>query len=308
MKAVVLHEYGPAKNLKWEEMPDPKVEEGRLLVRVHASSVNPIDYKLRSGVMKDEMPLEFPAILGYDFAGVVQEVGPKVEGFQVGDRVFGLADKAYAELTAAKASETAVIPGANGTTPAIDLTTAAAIPLISVTGYQLMIDGAKAQKDQTILLTGAVGMVGRAALQAAKEIGAKVIAAVRAKQIEEALKLGATSAIDVSDEAGFAKLGFVDAVADTVGGELATKLLAKVKQGGVFASVAGPPKGAELHPTLVINALYSHADPKTFVHYAELVRDGKFVLPIDRVVPMSDAAEAQAATEKGGRGKIVLTA
>jgi NADPH:quinone reductase-like Zn-dependent oxidoreductase len=308
MKAVVLHEYGPAKNLKWEEMPDPQAGEGRVLVRVHASSVNPIDYKLRSGVMKADMPLEFPAILGYDFAGVVQAVGPKVEGFKAGDRVFGLADKAYAELTAAKASETALIPGANGATPAIDLTTAAAIPLISVTGYQLMRDGAKAQKDQTILLTGAVGMVGRAALQAAKEAGAKVIAVVRAKQIDEALKLGATSAIDANDEAEFEKLGFVDAVADTVGGELATKLLAKVKQGGIFASVVGAPKGAELHPMLTISAVYSHADPKTFAHFAELVRDGKFALPIDRVLPMSDAAEGQAVAEKGGRGKIVLTA
>jgi NADPH:quinone reductase-like Zn-dependent oxidoreductase len=302
MKAVVLHEYGPARNLKYEDFEDPKPGPGEVLVRVQAVSINPIDWKMRSGAAKERFPVEFPAILGRDVAGIVRELGEGITNFKEGDRVFALASHTYAELCVVKASELAKIP------EGLELTTAAAIPLVSVTGDQLMRDGAKAQKDQTILLTGALGSVGRIALYAAKEIGAKVIAGVRKKQIEEALSLGAVAAIDIGDDDEIAKLGTVDAVADTIGGPTATKLIGKVKPGGNYGSVVGPPSNAALHPTVQVNAFMAHPDAKTYVHYGEAVRDKKLMLPIDRMMPLAEAAEAQAISEKGGGGKIILLA
>jgi len=302
MKAVVLHEYGGPSKLKYEDFPDPQPGPGEVLVRVQAVSLNPIDWKMRSGAAKERFPLEFPAILGRDVAGVVREVGEGVQGFKDGDRVFALANKTYAELCVVKASDLAIVP------EGLELTIAGTIPLVSVTGDQLMRDGAKAQKGETILLTGTLGSVGRIALFAALEIGAKVIAGVRKKQIEEAKSLGATEAIDISDDDELAKLGIVDAVADTIGGELATKLITKVKPGGNYGSVVGPPSNAALNPTVHVNAFMAHADAKTYVHYGEAIRDGKLVLPVDRMVPLADAAEAQAVAEKGGIGKIVLLA
>jgi len=303
MKAVVIHEYGKPSVMRWEEFADPVPGPGEVLVRVGAASLNPVDWKMRSGAAAQHFPVQFPGILGRDVAGVIRELGPDVEGFELGDRVFALAWGTYAQLCVVKASELAKIP------EGLDMTTAAAIPLVALTGDQLMRTAAEAQPGQTIVLTGALGSVGRCAMFAAKEIGANVIAGVRRKQIEEAKKLGAVEAIPIDDDDAIAKLGLVDAVADTVGGNVAAKLLAKVKQGGVFGSVLGSPNGAALHPTVKVNAIMAHPDPATVIHYAEAVRDGKLVLPVERVMPMEGAAEAHAEAEKGGvGGKIVLTA
>lgn len=303
MKAVVIHEYGKPSVLKWEDFPDPKPGKGEVLVRVQAVSINPIDLKMRSGAAAERFPVTFPGVLGRDVAGVIRELGEGVEGFQVGDRVMALARATYAELCVVKASELAKIPDG------MDITTAAAVPLVSLTGDQLMRDGAKAQKGQSVVLTGAVGAVGRIALFYAKENEVNVIAGVRAKQMDEARSLGAIESIDVGDDKAIAMLGAVDAVADAVNGEVATKLIGKVKPGGNFGSVLGPPKNAALHPTVQVNAISAHPEPKTVVHYAEAVRDGRLKLPISHVMPMAEAAEAHAMLEKGGvDGKIVLTA
>jgi len=301
MKAVVLHEYGPPSKLKYEDFPNPRPGPGEVLVAVRAASINPIDWKMRSGVAKAHFPVTFPAILGRDVAGIVRELGEGVKDFAVGDRVFALAWGTYAELCVVKADILAKIP------EGLDLTVAAAVPLVSVTGDQLIRIATAVQPGQTIVLTGAVGSVGRCALFAASEIGANVIAGVRASQIVEAKSLGAMEAIDLSDDSAIAKLGTVDGVADTVGGDAAPKLLAKVKPGGAFGSVLGPPKDAALHPTVNIKPITAQPDPATYIHYGEAVRDGKLILPIDRIMPLSDAAAAQAAAEKGGVGKIVLT-
>jgi NADPH:quinone reductase-like Zn-dependent oxidoreductase len=301
MKAAVLHEYGPASNLKYEDFPDPKPGPGEVLVAVRAISLNPIDWKMRSGAAKERFPVTFPAILGRDFAGIVRELGEGAKGFAIGDRVFGLTLGTYAELCVIPATDLAKIPDG------LDMTVAATVPLVSITGDQLMRDGAVAQRGQTVILTGAIGSVGRCALFAALEIGAKIIAGVRKNQIAEVKSIGAIEAIDTSDDSAIAKLGTVDGVADTVGGNLAPKLLAKVKPGGNYGSTIGPPKDAALHPTVNIKPILSHRDPATYIHYGEAVRDGKLKLPIDRVMPLSDAAQAQAIGEKGGGGKIVLT-
>jgi NADPH:quinone reductase-like Zn-dependent oxidoreductase len=301
MKAAVLHEYGGPSKLKYEDFADPKPGAGEVLISVKAVSINPVDWKMRSGAAKERFPVNFPGILGRDLAGVVRSLGEGVEGFQEGDRVFALAHDTYAELCVVKASELAKIPDG------LDMTTAAAVPLVALTGDQLIRKATAVQSGQTIVLTGALGSVGRCALFAALEIGAKVIAGVRKKQIDEAIGLGATAAIDLDDDDAIEKLGTVDAVADTVNHEVAAKLIAKVKPGGIFGSVLGPPSNAALHPTVQVHAMMAVPDPLTVVHYAEAIRDGKLKLPIDRAMPLAEAGNAQATAEKGGIGKIVLT-
>ena len=304
MKAAVLHEYGPPSNLKYEDFPDPKPGEGEVLVRVSAVSINPVDLKMRSGAAKDHFPVDFPSPIGRDVAGVVREVGEGVTNFIAGDRVMSYADKTYAELCVVKASDLAKIP------EDLEMTTAGAVPLVSCTGDQIVRVAAKVEAGQTVLITGALGSVGRCAVFAAREIGAKVIAGVRKKQLDEAKALpGVIDAIAIDDDVALATLGLVDAVADTVGGETATKLLAKVKQGGNFGSILGEPKGTALHPTVKVTALMAHPDPATFVHYGEAIRDGKLVLPIDHMMPLADAAKAHALSEKGDlSGKLILLA
>jgi NADPH:quinone reductase-like Zn-dependent oxidoreductase len=302
MKAVVLHEYGGPHKLKYEDVPDPVAKEGQVLVRVAATSVNPIDYKMRSGAVKDFFPLELPAILGRDISGIVRELGSGVSGFKPGDKVMALGWKAYAELTVVAAKDLAFVPDN------LDLVKAAALPLVTLTGEQLITRGAKIQAGQTVLVTGAVGSVGRSAVWTAKKAGAKVIAGVKKSQLKEAATLGADQVLALDDAAAIDKLGFIDAVADTVGGETAQKLLGKVKQGGIFAGVVGPPANANMHPTVKIEPIQSKPDAAMLRIMAEDVAAGRFVIPIDRMVPLADAAAAHAAAEKGGIGKILLLA
>jgi NADPH:quinone reductase-like Zn-dependent oxidoreductase len=302
MRAVVLHEYGGPGKLQYEDVKDPAAEAGQVLVRVAASSVNPIDYKLRSGVMKDFQPLELPAILGRDISGIVREIGTGVTGFAPGDKVMALGNQAYAELVTVKAADVAHVP------EKMDLIEAAALPLVTLTGEQLITRGTKVQKGQTILVSGAVGGVGRSAVWTAKKAGAVVIAGVRKSQLKEAATLGADEVLALDDADAMEKLGFVDAVADTVGGKTAEKLLGKVKQGGVFASVVGEPGNVKMHPTVHVEAVRAQPDASMIRTMAEDVVAGKLVIPIDRMVPLADAGEAHAAAEKGGIGKILLLA
>ena len=302
MKAVVLHEYGGPDKLKYEDFADPVAADDQVLVRVAATSVNPIDYKIRSGAMKQFFPVDFPEILGRDIAGIVRTVGKKVTGVAPGDKVMALGNHAYAELTAVAASDVAQVP------EKLDLIEAAALPLVMTTGEQLISRGTKIQSGQTVLVSGAAGMVGRSAVWTAKQAGAKVIAGVRKSQMKLAEAIGADQVVALDDDAALAKVGFVDAVADTVGGETAQKLLGKVKQGGVFASVLGPPANAGMHPTVKIEAVQAKANSKMLRTMAEAVVARRLMIPIDRMVPLAEAGSAQAAAEKGTAGKILLLA
>lgn len=302
MKAVVLHEYGSPGKLKWQDHDDPTPQAGEVLVRVAAASINPVDFKMRSGAAKDLFPVDFPAILGRDFSGIVRAVGPDVTNFAPGDKVFGLASSTYAELCVVKTIDLAKVP------EGLELPEAAALPLISLTGEQLIRLGTNIQKGQTVLVTGAVGGVGRVAVITARDRGAKVIAGVRKKQLEQAATLGADAVLALDDEKAMSALGVIDAVADTVGGPTGEMLLAKVRPGGVFASVVGPPSNAALHPTVKIVVIMAKPDPEHMVKLAQDVIAGRLIIPIDRMLPMEDAAKGHAAAEAGGIGKILLLA
>jgi NADPH:quinone reductase-like Zn-dependent oxidoreductase len=299
MKAIVVRAYGGPEVLKFEEYPDPVPGQGEVLVRVAASSVNPIDYKRRAGLTKDFYPIHFPGLIGVDMSGTVVKVGSGVEAFTVGNKVFAMADNTYAELCAVKADVLADIP------VGLDLIQAAALPLVTVTGNQLLAaTGIKA--GQKVMVVGAVGNVGRSAVFTAKDRGAIVIAGVLKRQMEEAKTVGADQVVATDDESAIANLPPLDAVADTVGGRTAEKLIAKVKPGGVFASVAGTPQNSSEHPSVKAVFVFSKFDRETLQFMAEAVRDGKLVIPISLKLPLRKAAAAQAAAEKGGIGKILL--
>jgi NADPH:quinone reductase-like Zn-dependent oxidoreductase len=301
MKAVVVHQYGGPEVLKFEEYPDPVPGPGEVLVRVAAASVNPIDYKRRAGLTKDFYPIQFPGLIGVDIAGTVVKTGPKVEGFSVGDQVFAMADNTYAELCVVKAAALAKVP------KGLDLIQAAALPLVTVTGNQLM-SATGVKEGQTVLVVGAAGNVGRSAVFTAKHRGATVIAGVLKRQIDDAKTVGADQIVATDDDSAIANLPPLDSVADTVGGRTAEKVIAKVKPGGVYASVVGTPQNAAKYPSVRVVPVFSKFDRTTLEFMAEAVRDGKLVIPISQRLPLSEAAEAQATAEKGAVGKILLVA
>jgi NADPH:quinone reductase-like Zn-dependent oxidoreductase len=299
MKAIVVHEYGGPEVLKFEEYPDPVPGQGEVLVRVAAASVNPIDYKRRAGLTKDFYPIRFPGLIGVDMAGTVVKVGPGVGDFSAGDRVFAMADNTYAELCVVKAEVLADVP------EGLDLIEEAALPLVTTTGNQLLLaTGIKA--GQTVMVVGAAGSVGRSAVFTAKYRGATVIAGVLKWQTDKAKTLGADHVVATDDDAAIANLPPIDAVADTVGGRTAEKLIAKVKPGGVFASVIEAPQNATKYSTVRVVPVFSKSDRATLEFMAGAAQDGKLVIPISQKLPLSDAAKAHAMAEKGGSGKILL--
>jgi NADPH:quinone reductase-like Zn-dependent oxidoreductase len=299
MKAIVVHEYGGPEVLKWEDYPDPVPGRGEVLVRVAAASVNPIDDKRRAGLTKDFYPIQFPGLIGIDMSGTVVKVGSGVETFTAGNRVFAMADNTYAELCVVRAEVLADVP------EGLDLLQAAALPLVTTTGNQLM-SATGVTAGQTALVIGAAGSVGRSAVFTAKSRGATVIAGVLKRQIDDAKTVGADQYVGTDDDTAIANLPLVDAVADTVGGRTAEKLVAKVKPGGVFASVIGTPQNAADYPSVKAVFVFSKFDRETLEFMAEAVRDGKLVIPISLKLPLREAAKAQATVEKGGVGKILL--
>ena len=160
-----------------------------------------------------------------------------------------------------------------------------------------------------VLVTGALGSVGRAAVHTAKKIGAQVIAGVRGKKLDDARSLGVSDVFAIDDHKAIEKFRLVDAIADTVGGEVAAKLIAKVKQSGSFGYTSVLPESVAVqNPAVKITRVLTKPDPSKVREFADDVRDGKFVLPIGRRMPLRDAAEAHVLGEKGGIGKILLLA
>lgn len=302
MKAIRIYEYGGPEQLRFEEgVPEPQVTADTVLIEAAAASVNPIDWKVRSGARQKDFPLTLPAILGRDVSGIVRTVGSNVHNFKVGDRVAAFTTATYAQLVGVASSLVTHLPDG------VDLIDAAAIPLISLTGDQLVRVATKVRQGETILVSGALGSVGRAAVHTAKKLGARVVAGVRRKQLSDAAALETWSVVAIDDDEDIARLGAVDAVADTVGGDTAVKLLGKVRDGGSFGYASVLPEAAKAqYPGVEIKRVFGRADPSKVREFADDIRDGKFSLPIARRMPLREAAEAHRLGESGGIGKIVL--
>jgi NADPH:quinone reductase-like Zn-dependent oxidoreductase len=296
MKAVVLHNFGGVDQLNLEEEDMPPIGVKEVRVRVHATSINPVDWKIRSGSAKERFPVDLPEILGVDVAGEVDEAGEGVDGFAKGMRVMGKANGTYAQYTVAKADVLSPIPDG------LSYEQAAALPLVLITGAQLIERAAKVKAGQTILVTGALGSVGRVAVHVARQKGARVLGGVRAVEREAAENLLANSVVAL-DVAHFQEL---DVVADTIGGTVQSRVIKLLKDGGTYASVIGPPK-ENPGRGIKVEAIMAQPDASRLYELASEVARGNLTIPIAGAYPLEKIQEATKRAEGGGAGgKIVL--
>jgi len=302
MQAVRIHDYGGPEVLKLEEVPRPQPGPGEVLIRVHASSVNPVDWKIRAGYMKQFMPLALPFVLGRDVSGVVEAAGPGVTGLKKGDEVYGLINGADAQYAVAKESELALKPRT------IDHVRAAAIPLAALTAWQALLDKAKLAAGQRILVHGAAGGIGTFAVQLAKWKGARVIATASGRNQAFLRELGVDEPIDYEKTRFEDVVRDVDAVFDTIGGDTQQRSWKVLKRGGVLVSVVAPPAAEEAAKYGVrAELLITQASSSQLTEIAKLV-DSRRIRPIvETVLSLSDVRRAQEISERGHvRGKIVL--
>jgi NADPH:quinone reductase-like Zn-dependent oxidoreductase len=300
MKASVMSAYGGPDVMKYQDMPDPAPGAGDVLVKAAGIGINPEDMLERNGDLKDRFPLQFPAIIGLDVSGTVVAVGSGVTDLKVGERVCGWSYHTYAELVADKAAFFATVP------ETMDLVDAAAIPLVGLTGSQLITVASGLQPGQTVLVAGAAGAVGRVAVYTAKALGAHVVAGVQRFQLDQAENIGGDETIALDEPAAFAAFPQVDVVANMLRGKAAADLLAKVKDGGTFASVTGEPDGTKDYPNVRVVSFRSKQDRAGIAFIADAVNSGKLTIPIGLRQELKNAGAAQAAFTKGGIGKVLL--
>jgi NADPH:quinone reductase-like Zn-dependent oxidoreductase len=298
MKAVMLHGYGGVEGLIYEEVPIPIAGAGEVLVKLFSTSVNPIDYKIRRGDMKDIMPLQLPTILGYDLAGQVVALGEGVTGVEVDALVLALADHTYAEYVTCKAEVLSQVP--KGLNPA----EAGVLPLVLLTGTQLIEMGVGPHSGERVLITGALGSVGRTAVHIARKHGAYVIAGVRARHKAEAAKLGVDEVVAVDED--LSDLKELDAVADTVGGDVMDRLIPHIRKNGVLATVVGKPASAAGHDVQV-HEVWSVPDAHRLQQLAKEIAAGEFSIPIAKRFTLAEIRLAHESAEKGAGGKVLLT-
>jgi len=302
MKAIRIHEYGKADNLKLEEVPPLSISEDQILVKIHDAGVNPVDWKIREGYLKPVKPASFPLTIGEDFAGEVTERGKAVKRFGIGDRVFGFANGAYAEYAAAAESNVAAMP------QAMDFATAAALPTAGLTGLQIMRDVVSARPGMTILIHGAAGGVGSFATQIANGFGAKVIGTASGDDIDYLKSLRVYEIIDYKRERFEDKASAVDAVVDLVGGDTLARSYAVVKRGGILVTTVQPID--ELAARRAgIRAVHVVMKPNAadLAELADLVVRATVKPRLAQTMSLSDAREAQELSERGKtHGKVIL--
>ena len=299
MKAAVLVGFGGVDQLEVREVPEPQTGPGQVKVRVVATSINPIDWKLREGMKRPGLSLELPAILGRDASGEVVEVGSGVTRFRPGARVTGLVMGGYAERVVAKDEAWAEVPDG------FSLSDAAALPLVTLTGSQLVEESLAPRPSETILVTGALGSVGRTAVFAAKGRGVRVWAGVRRSQKDAGEALGVDGVVALDDEVDCRRLPTLDGIADAVGASVTERLLDRLRPGGVVASVASDPKGA-LERGLEVRHHWAHPDPERLAALVRAVAEGALVIPIAKRFPLTQIREAQQFAEKGAGGKVIV--
>ncbi len=313
MKAVIFNEFGGREVLKYTEVPTPAPEEGEVLVRIKAAGVNPVDWKIRAGYLKEFFPHTFPIIPGWEFAGVVETPGFSVRRVKAGDEVYAYCRRpviqrgAYAEYISLPESYLARRP------QNISFDEAGAIPLAGLTAYQSIHDAAKVKTGETVLILGASGGVGSFAVQLTKIVGARVVAVASKRNHEYLKSLGADGAVDYTG--GDFREGVkallpqgADVAFDCCGGDALARGYDCVKKGGRVVSILvreselAAKKGATHHYVFV----EPHAPELD--HMRGLVEAGKLKVHLSGVHSLAEAATAHAAIESGHtRGKLVLT-
>jgi len=306
MKAVTIHNYGGPDALVYEDRPRPAPGEGEVLIRVHATSVNPFDLAVRAGYMAGYFNYSLPLILGTDVSGVIEEVGRGVTNFTKGDEVYTRAgvyrDGAYAEFALAAASDVAAKP------KSLDHIHSAAVPHVALTAWQALFGAANLSKGQTVLIHGAAGGTGHMAVQLAHWRGAKVIGTgsvnldlLRELKVEEAINYATTPFESVVKN--------VDVVFDTIGGDTQQRSWSVLKPGGILVSIIQPPS-EEMAAAHGVRQQYIASSPpvrETLTEVAGLVDSGQIKPVVSKVFPLQETRQAHELIAAGhARGKVVL--
>src|SRR5215212_1295219 len=298
MYAVVVHETGDPDVLQYEEVERPQPGDGEVLIRVHAASVNPVDWKYRRGLVDRQLP----AVLGNDVSGTVE--ASRTEGFAEGDEVFGLAASGgYAELATASAAVIAKKPAG------VSHEQAAAIPVAGLTAWQALFGPGRLQRGQTALIAGAAGGVGHFAVQLARHAGARPIGTGSSRNREFVLGLGAQEYVDYTEHEVAEMVSGVEVAFDTVGGQTTQSLLPAVRERGVLVTIAGaPPEAAARERGVRAELLVMSPSSEQLGRIAELVARGDVRVELAEVVPLAEVQRAHELSESGHtRGKIILT-
>jgi alcohol dehydrogenase len=308
MRAAQINGYGGKEVIQISaDAPQPKIDEQHVLIEVHAASVNAIDWKVRAGYLKENVPLSFPATLGGDIAGVVNKVGGGVTSLKIGDEVFGQGHPlggvgTFAEFAPAPAATLAKKPAS------IDFNTAAAIPLTGVSAWQAIKEHIDLQPQQTILIQGAAGGIGSFAVQIAKALGGTVIGTAATEDVEFVRQLGADEVIDYKTQSFENEVKEIDAVFDTVGGETWIKSNQVLREGGVIVAMNGQTDESLAKQYSVRQiAQQTHVTPEKLEQLIKLVEDGKVNVAVDKVFALEETGEALDYVEHGKqRGKVVI--
>jgi NADPH:quinone reductase-like Zn-dependent oxidoreductase len=298
MKAVLIHETGSPEVLHYEEAERLEPDEGEVLIRVRAASVNPVDWKQRRGLSQTEVP----AVLGKDVSGTVEV--SRAEGFAESDEVFGMAASGgYAEYTTASAAAIAKKPDG------ISHEQAAALPVAGMTAWQALFDRGALDSGQTALIAGSAGGVGHLAVQFAKVGGARVIGTGSARNRDFVLGLGADEYVDYTQQDVGEAVSGVDVAFDTVGGETTQSLVPAVREHGILVTIANaPPEEAARQHGARAELLVMIPASEQLTRIAELVVRGDVHVELSEVLPLTEVQRAHEHSESGHtRGKIVLT-
>jgi NADPH:quinone reductase-like Zn-dependent oxidoreductase len=298
MQAVVIHETGGPDVLHYEEAERPEPGDGQVLIRVHAASVNPTDWKSRRGLSETRLP----AVLGRDASGTVDV--SRADGFAEGEDVFGyVPGGGYAEFALASADAIAKKPAA------LSHEQAAALPVAGMTAWQALFDRGGLTRGQTALIAGAAGGVGHLAVQFAKLAGARVIGTGSSRNRDFVLGLGADEYVDYTEQDVSQAVGGVDVAFDTVGGDTTESLVPTLGEGGILVTIANaPPEQAARARGASAQLLVMSASGEQLARIAELVAGGEVRVEISEVLPLTDVQRAHELSESGHtRGKIVLT-
>ncbi|MEJ2565179.1 MAG: NADP-dependent oxidoreductase [Gammaproteobacteria bacterium] len=303
MKAVQIHRYGHAEQMTMARVTRPKAGAGQILVKIHDAGVNPVDWKIREGYMKDVRPASFPFTMGQDFSGEVVAVGAGVSGFGKGDKVFGLAEGTYAEYALATPNGLAHLPAS------VDPVDAASIPTAGLTAWQIVMDVAKLTNGQAVLIHGAAGGVGSFAVQFARLAGARVIASASRDDYPYLQDLGVEQLVDYKSEQFEEKVENVDVVIDLVGGDTLMRSYGVVKPNGLVITTVGPADEAEAkkHKARVVQFVMRRDAADELERIGRFVEEGVVKPRVSRIMPLSEARNAEDLSQLGHpHGKLIL--
>lgn len=330
MKAFIIDRYGKKGVGRIGEMPDPEVRDDDVLIRIHAASINPLDSKIKSGEFKLILPYRLPLILGNDMAGTVVRVGARVRNFKPGDEVYARPDDdrigTFAEFIAVKASSLALKPTNLG------MVEAASLPLVALTAWQTLVETAKLQKGQKVLIHAGAGGVGTIAIQLAKHLGALVATTTSTANIAWMKALGADVVIDYKQQDFATMLHDYDVVLNSLGKDELNNSLQVLRPGGHLISISGPPtpafavaRGLAWPLQQVLRLLsfgirkkakkkgvdytfvFMRADGAQLREITSLIESGAIRPVVDKVFPFQDTYQALAYADGGrAKGKVVV--